>query len=265
MSHEVDSSTPRREDVSRRQALGVVSLSLVAHVALAMSLSLGTPRPASASRVPSRIDIEMRRAPPPAPPPPEPEPPPPELAPPPPELAPPPPPEPAAAPRPQRARPRPLAPPSAPEPAPEAPPVSSVGTDAPVSPDGTLVPHDGPPITDATAPIGPSAPAPPSPPPAPAPPRRVEAREGANYAHNPRPPYPRIAQRAGWEGTVVLRVHVQPDGRPATIRIQQTSGRDVLDQAAREAVTGWRFSPATLDGRPAAGWVTVPIVFRLAH
>jgi periplasmic protein TonB len=37
----------------------------------------------------------------------------------------------------------------------------------------------------------------------------------------------------------------------------------VLDDAAIEAVKGWTFVPATQGGQPIAGWVTVPIDFRL--
>ena len=90
----------------------------------------------------------------------------------------------------------------------------------------------------------------------------VEAKEGANYLQNPRPAYPKLASRQGWEGTVLLRVHVLPSGRPDTLTVQKTSGHDVLDSAATDAVRGWTFSPATQDGKPIAGWVNVPIVFR---
>jgi protein TonB len=103
--------------------------------------------------------------------------------------------------------------------------------------------------------------------PAPAPvrvaPPVVAAHEGANYLKNPRPAYPELAQRRGWEGEVLLRVRVSPDGRPVTISVQMSSGRDLLDTAAVEAVRGWSFVPARLGAEPVAGWVTVPIVFHL--
>lgn len=108
--------------------------------------------------------------------------------------------------------------------------------------------------------------APPAPPPVvrlPPPPPPVAAHEGANYLKNPRPAYPEIALRRGWEGDVLLRVRVSPDGRPATISVQKSSGRDVLDQAAVEAVRGWTFVPARQGGEAIAGWVSVPIVFHL--
>jgi protein TonB len=109
---------------------------------------------------------------------------------------------------------------------------------------------------------------PPAPTPAPAParvapPPVVAAHEGANYLKNPRPAYPELAQRRGWEGEVLLRVRVSPDGRPITISVQKSSGRDLLDTAAIEAVRGWSFVPAHLGSQAVAGWVTVPIVFHL--
>jgi protein TonB len=107
---------------------------------------------------------------------------------------------------------------------------------------------------------------PPAPTPAPvrvAPPPEVAAHEGANYLKNPRPAYPELAQRRGWEGEVLLRVRVSPEGRPVTISVQKSSGRDLLDTAAVEAVRGWSFVPAHLGSQPVAGWVTVPIVFHL--
>ena len=109
----------------------------------------------------------------------------------------------------------------------------------------------------------------PPPPPAPVAPAPavvapvVQAREGANYAKNPRPAYPRQAKREGWEGTTLLRVVVQPSGKPGAVRLQKSSGHDVLDEAAIAAVEKWTFAPATQGGAAIAGAVTVPIVFRL--
>ena len=91
----------------------------------------------------------------------------------------------------------------------------------------------------------------------------MQAREGANYAKNPRPPYPSLARRQGWEGTTVLRIQVTPSGKPGAVQVQRTSGRSALDDAALAAVKSWSFVPATQGGNPVSGWVTVPIVFRL--
>lgn len=66
----------------------------------------------------------------------------------------------------------------------------------------------------------------------------------AAYLNNPKPPYPAAARRFNLEGTVILRVMVKASGAPETVRIGQTSGAAVLDDAALAAVKGWRFVPA---------------------
>jgi periplasmic protein TonB len=101
---------------------------------------------------------------------------------------------------------------------------------------------------------------PPLPPP---PPPIVQAHEGAGYLKNPRPPYPDLAQRRGWEGEVLLRVRVSPAGRVEDAVLRRSSGRGVLDEAALAAVRGWTFVPARRGTAPIAGSVDVPIVFKL--
>ncbi|MBK4999292.1 energy transducer TonB [Pseudomonas sp. S31] len=110
----------------------------------------------------------------------------------------------------------------------------------------------------APAPV--AAPAPPAPP-APAPVTPPSAN--AAYLKNPAPEYPQMAQRRGWEGTVLLRVEVLPSGKPGQIQIQKSSGRDALDAAALAAVKRWSFVPAKQGDVPQAGWVSVPIDFKL--
>jgi protein TonB len=121
-----------------------------------------------------------------------------------------------------------------------------------------------PPAMDVPpAQIGPGPVALPAPAPVAKPLPVVAAHEGANYLKNPRPAYPEVALRREWQGEVLLRVRVSPDGRAAGITVQRSSGREVLDEAAVEAVRGWSFVPARQGGAAVGGWVTVPIVFRL--
>ncbi|HSX59503.1 MAG TPA: energy transducer TonB [Tahibacter sp.] len=78
-------------------------------------------------------------------------------------------------------------------------------------------------------------------------------------------PYPAIAKRQRLEGTVLLRVLVGPDGVPQRIDIERSSGHNVLDRAAKEAVMTWRFEPGTRNGEPFAAYGLVPIAFRLTE
>lgn len=86
-----------------------------------------------------------------------------------------------------------------------------------------------------------------------------------DYATNPAPPYPRSARARGWEGTCVLSVRVRADGSVEDVKLVTSSGFDVLDAAALDAVRGWSFFAARVGGRACASIVEVPIVWRLAR
>ena len=117
------------------------------------------------------------------------------------------------------------------------------------------------PVEQPPAPPQPVAPPAPPAPPAPAP--ITPASANAGYLHNPAPEYPSLAMRRGWEGTVLLRVHVLASGKPGEIQIQKSSGRDQLDNAAKDAVKRWSFVPAKQGDVAQDGWVSVPIDFKI--
>ena len=93
----------------------------------------------------------------------------------------------------------------------------------------------------------------------------TEASATAAYLNNPPPVYPEAAQEKGWEGTVILSVLVQPDGKAKTVEVKTSSGRKILDQAATQTVQRWTFVPARRGETPVEGWVEVPIDFRLSN
>ena len=82
---------------------------------------------------------------------------------------------------------------------------------------------------------------------------------------NKPPEYPRHARRHGLEGRVVISVTVSASGRPRKVRIEETSGIEVLDDAARKAIEKWRFSPAYRHGIAVDSNVVIPVVFRLEN
>ncbi|WP_342246246.1 energy transducer TonB [Pseudomonas sp. OTU5201] len=112
-------------------------------------------------------------------------------------------------------------------------------------------------------PAPPKTEAPPAPPAPPAPAPVTPPSANAGYLKNPAPEYPAFAQRRGWEGTVLLRVHVLASGLPSEIQVQKTSGRELLDEAAVRAVKRWSFVPAKQGDVARDGWVSVPIDFKL--
>ncbi len=143
------------------------------------------------------------------------------------------------------------------------------------------------------APAGPAATAPirPAPPPshaivalalpAPAPPLRAEINLGALDLpglgvvegrgivppgpdatwHNQPPDFPREAQLRGEHGTVVVLIHVAPDGRASAAELVQSSGWPDLDGAVLEAVRLWRFRPGRRDGVAVASELPFRVVF----
>ncbi|MEJ1960980.1 MAG: TonB family protein [Gammaproteobacteria bacterium] len=85
----------------------------------------------------------------------------------------------------------------------------------------------------------------------------------ANYLSNPSPLYPPLSRRRHEEGMTTLRVHVEPDGKPTAVEIEQSSGFERLDRAAIAAVRQWSFVPAQSRGTAVAAWVLVPVRFSL--
>jgi TonB family protein len=86
---------------------------------------------------------------------------------------------------------------------------------------------------------------------------------GAGYVRKISPKYPERARREGWEGTTLLRVLVDRQGKSKVIQISQSSGFALLDGAALEAVEKWRFYPAKNGNGAVESWVRIPILFRL--
>ncbi|NJA06098.1 energy transducer TonB [Methylococcaceae bacterium WWC4] len=123
------------------------------------------------------------------------------------------------------------------------------------------------PVPDPTpAPIVDAAPTPAPPaPPAPVVEEKITPpTAGADYLNNPPPEYPEIAQERGWEGKVLMKVHVQPNGKPDSVSVVKSSGQAILDDAAVKTVSKWSFVPAKRGDTPVAGYVTVPITFNLS-
>ena len=84
-----------------------------------------------------------------------------------------------------------------------------------------------------------------------------------DYNVNPKPKYPRVARKRGYEGEVKLKVFVLADGRVGEIEVLRPSGHKVLDDEAIETVKDWIFVPGKQDGQEIPSWVTVPITFQL--
>lgn len=81
--------------------------------------------------------------------------------------------------------------------------------------------------------------------------------------NNPAPIYPRALVRAGVMGDVRVTFTAHADGSVSNVSVER-SDHPELAEAARVAVTQWRFRPWTVgEGKPARQEVAAPMVFRL--
>ena len=80
--------------------------------------------------------------------------------------------------------------------------------------------------------------------------------------YSPEPSFSDEARKAKAQGIVLLVLVVGKDGKPSDIRVRQSLGMG-LDEKALEAVSRWRFRPATLNGQAVATQIAVEVNFRL--
>ena len=93
-------------------------------------------------------------------------------------------------------------------------------------------------------------------------------------ASNAQPAYPKKLRDEGITGRIVLKLHVHRDGsvRGAKVLSKKTSATTEDDKkkaasaflkAVIKVVKGWKFKPATLEGKPITVWHKVTIPFEL--
>jgi len=80
----------------------------------------------------------------------------------------------------------------------------------------------------------------------------------------PNPPvYPRLARKRGMEGVVWLDVWLDRTGEQTRLEVFDSSGIELLDQAALDAVARWQFVPKHFAGMTIASRVRIPVEFNL--
>lgn len=155
-------------------------------------------------------------------------------------------------------RPRPVVPPPPPRDPPRNVPRTVTRTVAPTPPQPPVVIAEGNEVAPPPGPVVDSTPLGPVVEPGPVAVERLE------YASAPPPPYPVDAARRRIEGTVVLRVLVDVDGRPLDVLVHASSGHRALDDAARKFVLAkWRFRPAMQGDVAVQAVGIVPIRFSM--
>ena len=80
--------------------------------------------------------------------------------------------------------------------------------------------------------------------------------------HKVEPEYSEEARKAKYQGTVLLYIEVDPNGKPMNIRVIRSLGLG-LDEKAIEAVKQWKFKPGYKDGKPVTVQAQIEVNFRL--
>ena len=100
-----------------------------------------------------------------------------------------------------------------------------------------------------------------------APPPRVQPVPVGGHIREPRrltyvpPVYPTIAQTAKVEGMVILEATIDETGAVRDVRVLRSI--PLLDRAAVDAVSRWRYLPTTLNGVAVPVIMTVTVSFTL--
>jgi protein TonB len=92
------------------------------------------------------------------------------------------------------------------------------------------------------------------------------------------PKYPESMLKDSWESNVYLKVFVDIDGNVASAKIEKIDGsspnelqgeqevaaaKKEFQEAACTAVKQWKFTPAQMQGKQVAVWITIPFRFKI--
>ena len=76
-----------------------------------------------------------------------------------------------------------------------------------------------------------------------------------------RPEYPAAARQSNVQGTVTVSASIDVNGK--VVSAKALNGSLLLRTAAENSVRQWKYSPGTVDGKPAPSQVTVSVEFRM--
>ena len=96
-------------------------------------------------------------------------------------------------------------------------------------------------------------------------PKRIRvggAVQQAQLINQIRPVYPPLAKQARIQGTVRLTAIIAKDG--SVVSLEVVSGHPLLQQAALQAVSQWKYRPTLLNNEPVEVVTTVDVVFTLS-
>lgn len=97
-------------------------------------------------------------------------------------------------------------------------------------------------------------------PPPPLPPL-VRAEQDQRYAKDFQPGYPAVELRAQRDGLVQIRVLIGVDGRVKAAQSVSATSDAFFEATRRQALSKWRFKPASRGGIPEESWKTLSVRF----
>jgi len=118
----------------------------------------------------------------------------------------------------------------------------------PVQPDIVKPVEVGPPVV-----VEPAKPLPPL----------VGARRDPRYAEAFQPNYPASELRAQRDGRVSVRVLVSADGRVKAVEQVSATSQAFFEATRQQALSKWRFKPATRGGVAEESWMTLSVTFQI--
>jgi periplasmic protein TonB len=99
----------------------------------------------------------------------------------------------------------------------------------------------------------------------PAPPPLIGARRDPRHEANFQPDYPSSKLRLEEEGRVTVRVLVGADGRVKAVEPIGSPDPAFLAATRKQALSRWRFKPATRGGTPEEQWITQSVTFTITR
>ncbi len=91
----------------------------------------------------------------------------------------------------------------------------------------------------------------------------IAAVQDPRFARDFQPEYPGAEIRTGREGNVSVRVLIGTDGRVKAVEQLRATSQAFFDATRRQALSKWRFKPASRGGVPQESWKTMNVRFEL--
>lgn len=93
----------------------------------------------------------------------------------------------------------------------------------------------------------------------------IVAQIDPRYANAFQPDYPTSEIRAERDGTVSVRVLIGADGRVKAVEQVRATSPAFFEATKRQALSKWRFKPATRGGTPQESWKVMNVRFEMTN